>query len=395
MKTATLGSGRPLALAWGQCPRVRLPRSSLLGTQRQKRTLLPATGPGQGPSQSNDITSEQLAPILFTFTDTPSVGMPPQRPGALKGAVPFGTASSSTSAATTERGAVTGPDAGTAAGVAPGAVHEVGHETSPHTAQSSRSGNGAPATPSTSQRAPSPSSPGPSSSYSDYYRQANTPYVRPSTPPTADAATQVGPSIPDPTAQPSTSYNTTALDAPSSSTTPTAPASDDSPEVSAAFARAQAALTRAELNLDDMQRLSFDAASLELRGAPPSRWQRAISIARSVIIMGALAVGMLASHAFGLAVQWAGATVGAALIAGWGLRKGSLSHSGAIAAFCVGCGTLGSSLRFGTTLIAFFLSSSKLTTYKEEMKEGLEENAKKGGQRTWVQVGTRKREETV
>lgn len=281
---------------------------------------------------------------------------------------------------------MTGPDAGTAAGVAPGAVHEVGHETSPHTAQSSRSGNGAPATPSTSQRAPSPSSPGPSSSYSDYYRQANTPYVRPSTPPTADAATQVGPSIPDPTAQPSTSYNTTALDAPSSSTTPTAPASDDSPEVSAAFARAQAALTRAELNLDDMQRLSFDAASLELRGAPPSRWQRAISIARSVIIMGALAVGMLASHAFGLAVQWAGATVGAALIAGWGLRKGSLSHSGAIAAFCVGCGTLGSSLRFGTTLIAFFLSSSKLTTYKEEMKEGLEENAKKGGQRTWVQV---------
>ncbi len=289
---------------------------------------------------------------------------------------------------------MTGPDASTAAGVAPGAVREVGHETSssssPHNAQSSRSGNGAPAAPSTSQRAPSPSSPGPSSSYSDYYRQANTPYVRPPSPPTADAATQA-PSTPDATAQPSTSFTTTsttnqAQDTPSSSTTPTAPASDDSPEVSAAFARAQAALTRAELNLDDMQRLSIDAASLELRGAPPSRWQRAIAIARSVVIMGALAVGMLASHAFGLAVQWAGATVGAALIAGWGLRKGSLSQSGAIAAFCVGCGTLGSSLRFGTTLIAFFLSSSKLTTYKEEMKEGLEESAKKGGQRTWVQV---------
>ncbi|EFJ52536.1 hypothetical protein VOLCADRAFT_44503, partial [Volvox carteri f. nagariensis] len=84
--------------------------------------------------------------------------------------------------------------------------------------------------------------------------------------------------------------------------------------------------------------------------------------------------------------QWVGAAAGATAIAAWGLRRGALSPSGAAAAFVVGFGTLGASLRFGATLVAFFLSSSKLTSYKEELKEGLDENAKKGGQRTWVQV---------
>jgi uncharacterized membrane protein len=71
----------------------------------------------------------------------------------------------------------------------------------------------------------------------------------------------------------------------------------------------------------------------------------------------------------------------------YGYRRRSLDVSGAVAAFVVGAGTLGSSLRLGTTLIAFFLASSWLTQYKEVMKEGLEEESKKGGQRTWVQVG--------
>jgi uncharacterized membrane protein len=44
-------------------------------------------------------------------------------------------------------------------------------------------------------------------------------------------------------------------------------------------------------------------------------------------------------------------------------------------------------LRFGATLLAFFFSSSKLTQFKEELKEGLDEDAKKGGQRDWKQVG--------
>lgn len=51
----------------------------------------------------------------------------------------------------------------------------------------------------------------------------------------------------------------------------------------------------------------------------------------------------------------------------------------------VGAATLGSSLRAGATLLAFYMSSSKLTTLKEELKE-VDEEFKKGGQRDWVQV---------
>ena len=51
----------------------------------------------------------------------------------------------------------------------------------------------------------------------------------------------------------------------------------------------------------------------------------------------------------------------------------------------VGAATLGCSLRAGATLLAFYMSSSKLTTLKEELKE-VDEEFKKGGQRDWVQV---------
>ena len=36
---------------------------------------------------------------------------------------------------------------------------------------------------------------------------------------------------------------------------------------------------------------------------------------------------------------------------------------------------------------SLFFTSSKLTQYKEEMKEALDDQTKKGGQRDWVQVG--------
>ena len=52
----------------------------------------------------------------------------------------------------------------------------------------------------------------------------------------------------------------------------------------------------------------------------------------------------------------------------------------------MGAATLGSSLRAGATLLAFYASSSKLTTLKEELKD-VDEEFKKGGQRDWVQVG--------
>ena len=61
------------------------------------------------------------------------------------------------------------------------------------------------------------------------------------------------------------------------------------------------------------------------------------------------------------------------------------AHAGAIAAVIVGAATLGCSLRAGATLLAFYMSSSKLTTLKEELKE-VDDEFKKGGQRDWVQV---------
>ena len=54
----------------------------------------------------------------------------------------------------------------------------------------------------------------------------------------------------------------------------------------------------------------------------------------------------------------------------------------------VGAATLGCSLRAGATLLAFYASSSKLTTLKEELKE-VDDEFKRGGQRDWVQVSLR------
>jgi hypothetical protein len=148
-----------------------------------------------------------------------------------------------------------------------------------------------------------------------------------------------------------------------------------------ALAQAQAALASAERELGAMK-FEDDGAP----GLPDPRVVAFLGALRSAVGLAALAAAMVASHAFGLGVQWAAAAAGAAAIAGWGLSRGALSRSGAAAATLVGLGTLGCSLRFGATLVAFFLSSSKLTAYKEELKEGLEEGARKGGQRDWKQA---------
>ena len=61
--------------------------------------------------------------------------------------------------------------------------------------------------------------------------------------------------------------------------------------------------------------------------------------------------------------------------------------SGALAAAVIGAATQASSIRAPATLFAFFLSSSKLTGLKEELKSGTDE-FKAGGQRDWKQVCT-------
>ncbi|CAI5961627.1 unnamed protein product [Closterium sp. NIES-64] len=69
-----------------------------------------------------------------------------------------------------------------------------------------------------------------------------------------------------------------------------------------------------------------------------------------------------------------------------GFRKRSLSSSGAAAAFVVGSLTMTAGARFGVTLIAFFLSSSKLTRLGAQHKRRVEERFKEGGQRDGWQV---------
>jgi uncharacterized membrane protein len=69
-----------------------------------------------------------------------------------------------------------------------------------------------------------------------------------------------------------------------------------------------------------------------------------------------------------------------------GLRKKSLSLSGASAAFFVGFTAFATSYRFGIMLILFYYTGSKLTKVKEDVKAKLEEDFKTGGQRNYTQV---------
>jgi len=103
----------------------------------------------------------------------------------------------------------------------------------------------------------------------------------------------------------------------------------------------------------------------------------------------------------------------AIVMAGYGYAKRSLSKSGAVAAVVIGTLTFFSSMRFGIVLIAFFVSSSRITKVNSKKKAALDaefregtsrsmsdrarfkvsyichnrrNHAPVGGQRSWVQV---------
>lgn len=69
-----------------------------------------------------------------------------------------------------------------------------------------------------------------------------------------------------------------------------------------------------------------------------------------------------------------------------GYRKRSLSADGAALAFVVGVVSCAASVRFGLTLIAFFLGSSRVTKIGAERKKKIEDGHQVGGNRNWVQV---------
>ncbi|XP_065848545.1 protein PGR [Euphorbia lathyris] len=67
-------------------------------------------------------------------------------------------------------------------------------------------------------------------------------------------------------------------------------------------------------------------------------------------------------------------------------RRKSLDFSGAVAGFLVMTTHFAVSYRFGAILIAFFLTSSKLTKIGEDKKKRIDADFKEGGQRNWIQV---------
>ncbi|CAK0740920.1 hypothetical protein CVIRNUC_001287 [Coccomyxa viridis] len=148
-------------------------------------------------------------------------------------------------------------------------------------------------------------------------------------------------------------------------------------EVERALRLVDAAMKKAEGQLTHIPNLP----SARLRRKRP-QWVNALVSGARIILLSVLAIW---SHACGPVVQLASSAAVGALLGYTGLKKGSLSKSGAIAAVVVGAATLGCSLRAGATLLAFYASSSKLTTLKEELKE-VDDEFKKGGQRDWVQV---------
>ena len=85
-------------------------------------------------------------------------------------------------------------------------------------------------------------------------------------------------------------------------------------------------------------------------------------------------------------LRWVTATVVPVLVVTWGHNRSSLSTSGALLALVVGFILSLAHYSFFLSLIAFFVSSSKATKFKQEVKRGYEGDFKEGGQRNWLQV---------
>jgi len=85
-------------------------------------------------------------------------------------------------------------------------------------------------------------------------------------------------------------------------------------------------------------------------------------------------------------LRWVSATALSVIVVSYGHKRKSLNTSGALLALLVGfCLTL-AHYSFFLTLFTFFISSSKATKYKQEIKRKVEDDFKEGGQRNWLQV---------
>lgn len=87
-----------------------------------------------------------------------------------------------------------------------------------------------------------------------------------------------------------------------------------------------------------------------------------------------------------LGIRAAFAILSSLILVQHGVKKKSLDLTGAVASIFVGFILTFSNLCFFASCAMFFLTSSKLTRFKSEVKEKLEDDFKKGGQRNWIQV---------
>jgi len=85
-------------------------------------------------------------------------------------------------------------------------------------------------------------------------------------------------------------------------------------------------------------------------------------------------------------LRWVSATVIPVIVVSWGHSKKSLNTSGALLALIIGVMLTLAHYSFFLSLLAFFISSSKATKYKQEVKKQFEADYKEGGQRNWLQV---------
>ncbi|CAG0881556.1 unnamed protein product [Darwinula stevensoni] len=83
--------------------------------------------------------------------------------------------------------------------------------------------------------------------------------------------------------------------------------------------------------------------------------------------------------------RWLTATLIPILFALWGFKRKSLSLSGALVGLYVGFFLALSSYCFLGSLMAFFVSCSKATKFRQHLKRKIESEFKEGGQRNWVQ----------
>uniref|UniRef100_A0A803VZW2 Transmembrane protein 19 n=1 Tax=Ficedula albicollis TaxID=59894 RepID=A0A803VZW2_FICAL len=76
------------------------------------------------------------------------------------------------------------------------------------------------------------------------------------------------------------------------------------------------------------------------------------------------------------------------IIATQGFKRKSLDHSGALGGLVVGFILTVANYSFFSSLFVFFVTSSKLTKWKKDIKKKIDSEYREGGQRNWIQEYT-------